>query len=70
MENHLDNNIGIIATHPMFGPDSFISNNRLKMMMHNTRDVNDQYTFWRRFFIDQGIQVIEMSPDQHDKLAA
>ena len=30
MENHLDNNIGIIATHPMFGPDSFISNNRLK----------------------------------------
>ena len=70
MENHLDNNIGIIATHPMFGADSFISNNRLKMMMHNTRDVNDQYTFWRRFFIDQGIQVIEMSPDQHDKLAA
>ena len=70
MENHLDNNIGIIATHPMFGPDSFISNNRLKMMMHNTRDVNDQYIFWRRFFIDQGIQVIEMSPDQHDKLAA
>tara|TARA_B100000315_G_scaffold241103_1_gene261633 strand:- start:13 stop:471 length:459 start_codon:yes stop_codon:yes gene_type:complete len=70
MENHLDNNIGIIATHPMFGPDSFTSNNHLKMMMHNTRDVNDQYTFWRRFFIDQGIQVIEMSPDQHDKLAA
>ena len=39
-------------------------------MMHNTRDLNDQYAFWRRFFIDQGIQVIEISPDQHDKLAA
>ena len=33
MENNLPENIGIIATHPMFGPDSFISNNRLKMMI-------------------------------------
>ena len=33
METNLPDNVGIIATHPMFGPDSFRSNNRLKMMM-------------------------------------
>lgn len=70
MENNLPENIGIIATHPMFGPDSYISNNRLKMMMNNTRDDYNQFNFWQRFFRDQGIQVMEMSPDQHDQLAA
>ena len=70
MVKFLPENVGIIATHPMFGPDSFISNNRLKMMMNNTRDVHGQYNFWRQFFTDQGIQVMEMSPDQHDQLAA
>ena len=70
MDTNLPENVGIIATHPMFGPDSFISNNRLKMMMNNTRDTHDQFNFWRRFFTDQGIQVMEMSPDQHDRMAA
>ena len=70
MENNLPEYIGIIATHPMFGPDSFISNNRLKMMMNNTRDAHDQFNFWRQFFKDQGIDVMEMSPDQHDRMAA
>ena len=70
MENNLPEYIGIIATHPMFGPDSFISNNRLKMMMNNTRDAHDQFNFWRQFFKDQGIHVMEMSPDQHDRMAA
>ena len=70
MENNLPENIGIIATHPMFGPDSFISNNRLKMMMNNTRDAHHQFNFWCQFFTDQGIHVMEMSPDQHDRMAA
>jgi prephenate dehydrogenase len=70
MENNLPEYIGIIATHPMFGPDSFISNNRLKMMMNNTRDAYNQFNFWCQFFTDQGIHVMEMSPDQHDRMAA
>ena len=70
MEKNLPKNVGIIATHPMFGPDSFISNNRLKMMMNNTRDTHNQFNFWRQFFTDQGIHVMEMSPDQHDRMAA
>ena len=70
MQTILKDNVGIIATHPMFGPDSFISNKRLKMMMNNTRDVYNRFDFWKQYFLDQGIQVIEMSPDQHDEMAA
>ena len=66
----LPDHIGVIATHPMFGPDSYISNRNLKMMINNTRDLHNQYSFWKRFFSDQGIQIIEMTPDQHDRLAA
>ena len=66
----LPDHIGIIATHPMFGPDSYMSNSNLKMMINNTRDLHNQYSFWKRFFSDQGIQIIEMTPDQHDRLAA
>ena len=66
----LPDHIGVIATHPMFGPDSYMSNSNLKMMINNTRDLHDQYSFWKRFFSDQGIQIIEMTPDQHDRLAA
>ena len=70
MKKILPEQVSIIATHPMFGPDSYSSNNRLKMMMDNTRDHHNQFSFWKQFFTDQGIQVMEMSPDQHDKLAA
>ena len=66
----LPDHIGVIATHPMFGPDSYMSNSNLKMMINNTRDLYNQYSFWKRFFSDQGIQIIEMTPDQHDRLAA
>ena len=70
MIKKLNPDIGIIATHPMFGPDSFLSNNKLKMMLNNTRDVNQIFNFWKQYFKDQGIKVIEMTPDQHDLMAA
>tara|TARA_B100000029_G_scaffold516539_1_gene630674 strand:+ start:4951 stop:5694 length:744 start_codon:yes stop_codon:yes gene_type:complete len=70
MIKSLDKTIGIIATHPLFGPDSIRSNNRLKMMMNNTRDINSNYTLWKEFFKNQGIEILEMSPDEHDCLAA
>ncbi len=70
MLSKLPVSVGIIATHPMFGPDSFLSNNRLKMMMNNTRDTQNQFKFWKRFFRDQGMQIIEISPEEHDRLAA
>ena len=70
MEKRLSDPVGIIATHPMFGPDSYRTNKRLKMMMNNTRDRHNQFNFWIRFFSDQGIRILEMSADDHDRLAA
>ena len=45
-------------------------NESLKMVMHETNDLYKQYDFWKRFFSDQNIQIIEMNPEQHDRLAA
>lgn len=70
MLKYLPKNIGIISTHPMFGPDSILTNQKLKMMMHKTRDCYNQYPFWKKYFNDQNINVIDMSPEEHDKLAA
>ena len=70
MKENLNKNIGIIATHPMFGPDSFQTNNKLKMMMNKVNDPNNQFDVWKEFFENQRIKIIEMSPDDHDKMAA
>lgn len=70
MEKYLPENIGYIATHPMFGPDSFQMNNNLKMMAFPERDVQNQYDFWYQFFSGQGIEMIKIDSDTHDKFAA
>jgi len=70
MTNYLSTDIGIIATHPMFGPDSFLTNNKLKMMMHSVNDINNQFNIWKEFFTNQNVDIIKMSPDEHDRLAA
>lgn len=70
MQEYLDEKIGIIATHPLFGPDSFLSNAHLKMVMYDVRDMENRFKFWKRFFRDQGIQILEISPDDHDRMAA
>ena len=70
MLKHLPNEVGIISSHPMFGPDSFHSKARLKMMMDKTRVDDKIYNYWKTFFKNQNINIIEMSPDEHDKIAA
>ena len=70
MKSFLPQNAGIIATHPLFGPDSFNINNNLKMMMNNTRDSYNQFKFWKNYFISQDINIIEMDPREHDILAS
>ena len=70
MHKYLPEEMGIIATHPMFGPDSFSPFRELKIVMHNERDIYDKYDYLKNIFSKQSIQVIEMNPDEHDKLAA
>ncbi len=70
MQEHLDKQIGIIATHPLFGPDSIDNPDGLKLMIHNVRDVNGSYDQWKKYFASKALHIIEMKPEQHDRLAA
>lgn len=74
MLKNLNTNIEILATHPMFGPDSTDSGN-------NFRDLNFIYSKVRitnqqrleqilTFLKSLGLNLVEMTPEEHDKQAA
>ena len=67
----LPENINIIATHPMFGPDSYnINNNNSQIMMHELRCDKEKYNFWRDFFISKNFKILDISPEEHDNHVA
>jgi arogenate dehydrogenase (NADP+) len=60
-----------LLTHPMFGPDStkngFVN---LPIVLDKFLTNNETYQFWKKYFTEKQLQVIEMSAEEHDKLAA
>lgn len=61
----------IIASHPMFGPDSAReSAATLPMITWPVRVGNDRYRSLLETLIELGMQIHEMSPDDHDREAA
>ena len=70
MKKYLPDNLGIIATHPMFGPDSYGPYRELKMVMHSVRDVHNQYDKLKMIFESKSISVVDMTPENHDRVAA
>lgn len=70
MKKYLPPSANIIATHPLFGPDSIESKHPLKIVTHKVRDNDGHYALWQKTFSKLGMQVFEMTPEQHDKLAA
>ena len=70
MEKYLPDNLGIIATHPMFGPDSSSPFRELKMVMHSVRDIHNQFDKLRQIFEAKSISIVDMTPEDHDKDAA
>ena len=69
MIEHLSDEVDIIATHPLFGPDSFQERGSV-MMMEKVRDQHDRYDFWKSYFGSQNIIIEEITADQHDMMAA
>ena len=69
MLDHLPNEIDIIATHPLFGPDSLEERGSL-MMMEKVQDTYDRYEFWKAYFESQNITIEEITSEQHDIMAA
>ena len=70
MEKYLPKHVGIIASHPHFGPDSYSPFRELKATICNVRDSYNRYTELVEFFESQSIRIINLSPDEHDKMAA
>lgn len=61
-----------MLTHPMFGPDSVrlrgLKDQRL--VLDKFRLGDDDYGFWKNYFVEKGLKIVEMSADEHDRMAA
>ena len=71
MEKLLPSPLELIATHPMFGPDS--ARNGLKglpMIFWPVRAKRETSEYWKNFFSRIGLHVVCMSPEEHDREAA
>jgi len=61
----------LLATHPMFGPDSAKAGLAgLPIVLHDLRDAGGPLEDWDRFFSGLGMGVLRMTPEEHDKAAA
>ena len=62
----------VLLTHPLFGPDSVggasITGHRIVVDKYSA--TVDEHFWWSRYFQDKGLEVIEMTADEHDRYAA
>ncbi|MFQ6604477.1 MAG: prephenate dehydrogenase/arogenate dehydrogenase family protein [Fidelibacterota bacterium] len=70
MKEHLSADVGIIGTHPLFGPDSIHHPTGHTMVMTNVRAARKSFQFWWNYFAGKSITVLELSPEVHDRQAA
>lgn len=73
MLDNLPQNIQIIATHPLFGPDSFASNGGLKNLKISVSPIRidtKKYGKILDYLKKLKLQIIEQSPTEHDQLIA
>jgi prephenate dehydrogenase len=60
-----------LLTHPMFGPDSSsVGFEGLPMIMDRFKADWKNYGFWKGFFAGKKLKVIELTAQEHDRLAA
>jgi prephenate dehydrogenase len=71
MKTHISEKNQIIATHPMFGPDSFYnSSSMLPIVMCNINADEAVFDFWIDYFSNKRMRVERMTPEEHDKMVA
>ncbi len=71
MMRHLPSEVDILATHPMFGPDSGKNGIKGLPMVLSPMRLNDETTdLWRGHFESMGLNVVNITPEQHDREAA
>lgn len=68
MEKTLPKNVQILATHPMFGPDSAADSLKdRKIVLCKVRMDNDKYEKIKEFLGEKSLIIIEATPEEHDK---
>jgi prephenate dehydrogenase len=68
MVDLLPQEVGILGTHPMFGPDS--ASDTLagkKIVLCRERSSDERYGRVKRYLLSKGLIVIETTPDEHDR---
>jgi prephenate dehydrogenase len=71
MNENLPAKSQIIATHPMFGPDSYYNAaNPLPMAFCNVRSDEAVFKSWANYFSKKKMRVEIMSPEEHDEMVA
>jgi prephenate dehydrogenase len=71
MEKFFPSGVSILATHPMFGPDSArFGLNGLPMILCPVRVEESVTRWWTRQLEEMGLKVETMSPEEHDREAA
>lgn len=71
METLLPAEVNIIGTHPMFGPDSGKDGiDGLPLAFCPVRAERSVRDFWHDGFCKMGLEVLNLSPDEHDREAA
>ena len=71
MQERLKPATKILATHPMFGPESAkFGLDGLPIVLSRIRIPEDEFAFWKGYFNGRKLAVVEMAPDEHDREAA
>ena len=71
MLEELPDSVSILATHPMFGPDSAADSLQdRKICLCQVRVPDDQYQKIKKYLISKGLIVIEASAREHDEQIA
>jgi len=61
----------LLATHPMFGPDSAKAGlEGLPVVLHDLRYASEALEFWKQTFQSLGMNVLLLTPQEHDLAAA
>jgi len=71
-EKHLNPTYQALLTHPMFGPDSVRLNGLAgqRIALDRLRISDEDFNFWKQYFEEKQLEVIELTADEHDRLAA
>lgn len=71
MKSYLPEDVEIIGTHPMFGPDSGKNGVAgLPIVISDVRSKKETYNYWVETFNSMNLSVIEMTAEEHDREAA